>query len=144
MPYRYPVISEARFTSENRDRAIFSAFPIRIKRSRLHRLSTFEPVGIKCGNGLPSTAGVLKDISRSGARITLFQAAELPSSVEIEFQLLDLGVKAQIRWHRKNDIGVQFEEPINLDQMPLRLSRSSADVVLSYFKSNRAQLKKTG
>jgi len=83
-------------------------------------------------------AGVLKDISCSGARITLSQAAKLPSSIEIEFHLLGLSVQAHIRWRRKNDIGVQFENPVDLEQMPLRLCRSSADVVASYFKSNRA------
>ena len=87
-------------------------------------------------------AGVLKDISHSGARITLSQAAKLPSSIEIEFQLLGVSAQAQIRWHRKNDIGVQFEEPIDLDQMPLRLRRSRTEVVASYFKSNRAGPKK--
>jgi len=142
MGYRYSEISEARLASENRGSAIFSAFPFRLKRSRLERLDSFEPVGIKCGKALPSIAGVVKDISRNGARITLFQAAELPSSIEIEFQLFKLSVQAQIRWHRKNDIGVQFEAPIDLDQMPLRLQRSRADVVLSYFESNRAKSKK--
>ena len=144
MAYRYSVISGARLTSENRGSAIFSTFPFRLKRSRLQRLDAFEPVEIKCGKGLPSTAGVLKDISRNGARITLFQTAELPSSIEIEFQLLGVSVQAQIRWHRKNDIGVQFEEPIDLDQLPLRLQRSRADVVASYFKSKPARPKKTG
>ena len=142
MPCRYPVICEARFTSYNRDSAIFSIFPFRIRRSRLQRLNAFEPVGIKCGIGLPSPAGVVKNISRNGAGITLFQATELPKSIEIEFQLLGLNVQAHIRWRRDNDIGVQFEEPIDLEQMPLQLRRSRADVVASYFKSNRAGPKK--
>jgi len=142
MPYRYSVIGEARLRDRDRGSAIFSAFPFHIKRMRLERLDAFEPVGIKCGKGLPSTAGVVKDISRNGARISLFQAAELPNSIEIEFQLLEFSVKAQIRWHCKNDIGVQFEEPIDLDQMPLRLQRSRAEVVASYFKSNPARPKK--
>ncbi len=137
MPYRYSVVGEARSTSENRGSEILSAFPLRLKRSRLARLDAFEQVEIKCGKGLPSTAGVLKDISRSGARITLFQAAELPSSIEIEIQLLKISVQARIRWRRDNDIGVQFEEPIDLDQMPLKRRRNRADVVASYFKSDR-------
>jgi hypothetical protein len=144
MAYRYSVISEARLTSKNRGRAIFSTLLFRLKRLRLERLDTFEPVGIKCGKGLPSTAGVLKDISRNGARITLFQAAKLPKLVEIEFQLLGLSVQAHIRWHRKNDIGVQFEKPIDLDQTPFRLRRSRTEIVASYFKSNRAGPKKAG
>ena len=127
-----------------RGRAIFSTFPFRSKQLRLERLDAFEPVGIKCGKGLPSTAGVLKDISRYGARITLFQAAKLPKLVEIEFQLLGLGVQAHIRWHRKNDIGVQFEKPIDLDQTPFRLRRSRTEVVASYFKSSHAGSKKVG
>jgi hypothetical protein len=105
-------------------------------------LNTFEPVGIKCGNGVPSVAGVLKDISRIGARISLFQAAKLSNLIEIEFQLLECSVQAQIRWHRNNDIGVQFQEPIDLNQMPLRFHRSRSDVVLSYFKPNHAKSKK--
>ncbi len=117
---------------------IFSTFPFGSKRSRLARLDVFEPVEIKCGKGQPSIAGVLKDISQEGARITLFQPAGLPDFVEIDFQLLTLSVEAHIRWRRNNDIGVRFEEPINLDQMPLRLHRSRADVVASYFKSNRS------
>ena len=139
MPYQYSVIGGARLTSENRGNAIFSTFPFRSKRSRLERLDVFEPVGIKCGKGLPSMAGILKDISQTGARITLSQAAKLPSSIEIEFHLLGLSVQAHIRWHRKNDIGVQFENPVDLEQMPLRLCRSSADVVASYFKSTKAR-----
>ncbi len=138
MPYRYSVIGGARLTSETRGSEIFSAFPFRLKRSRLARLDAFEPVEIKCGKGLPSTAGILKDISRSGARITLCQAAELPSSIEIENHLLEISVQAHIHWRRDNDIGVHFDEPIDLDKMPLRLHRSRADVVASYFKSNRA------
>jgi len=121
-----------------RGRAIFSTFPFRSKQLRLERLDAFEPVGIKCGKGLPSTAGVLKDISRYGARITLLQAAELPSSIEIDFQHLGLSVQAQIHWRDKNDIGVRFEKPIDLDQMPLRPRRSRFEVVSSIFKSNRA------
>ncbi len=136
------LIGEARLTSENRGSEIFSVFPLRLKRSRLARLDAFEPVEIKCGKGLPSTAGILKDLSRSGARITLFQAAELPSSIEIENHLLGISVQAHIRWRRDNDIGVRFEKPIDLDQMPLKHHRSRADVVASYFKSNRAGSKK--
>jgi len=142
MVYRYLEISEARLASENRGSAIFSAFPFRLKRSRLERLDSFEPVGIKCGKGLPSAAGILKDISRNGARISLTQAAKLPSSIEIEFHLLGLSVQAHIRWRRKNDIGVQFDKPIELDQTPFRLRRSRTEVVASYFKSNRAGPKK--
>ena len=138
MAHRYSVISEAWLTSENRDRAIFSTFLFRSKRLRLKRLDTFEPVRIKYGKGLPPTAGILKDISRNGARITLFQAAKLPKLVEIEFQLLGLSVQAHIRWHRKHNIGVQFEKPIDMDQTPFRLRRSRTEVVASYFKSNRA------
>lgn len=102
----------------------------------------FEPVGIKSGKGLPAMAGVLKDMSCSGARITLSQAAKLPSSIEIEFQLLGVSVQALVRWRRNNDIGVKFENPVDLEQMPLRLCRSSADVMLSYFNSNHAGPKK--
>ncbi len=130
--------------SENRGRAIFSAFPFRLKRMRLERLDAFEPVEIKCAKDLPSTAGVLKDISRNGARITLFQAAKLPSSIEINFQLLEISAQARIRWRRDNDIGVQFEEPIDLDQMPIKRHRNRVDVVASYFKSNGAGPKKAG
>ncbi len=117
---------------------IFSTFPFGSKRSRLARLDVFEPVEIKCGKGQPSIAGVLKDISQEGARITLFQPAGLPDFVEIDFQLLTLSVEAHIRWRCNNDIGVRFEEPINLDRMPLRLHRSRVDVVASYFKPKRA------
>ncbi len=141
MAYRYSVIGEARLTSENRGSDIFSTFPFGLKRSRLERLDAFEAVEIECGNGLPSTAGVLKDISQNGARITLLQAAELPRSIEIEFQHLALSVQAHIHWRRKNDIGVRFEKPIDLDPMPLRPRRSRFEVVASYFKSNRAGLK---
>ena len=135
---RYSVIGKARLASENRGCAIFITFPFRSKRLRLKRLDAFEPVGIKYGKGLPSTAGVLKDISRKGARITLFEGAELPPSGEIEFQILGLSVQAQICWHRKNDIGVRFEKPIDMDQTPFRLRRSRTEVVASYFKSSRA------
>ena len=144
MPYRYSVVGEARLESENRGSAIFSVFPFRLKRLRLERLDTFEPVEIKRGKGIPSTAGILKDISQNGARISLVQGTELPNLVEIEFQLLGLIVQAHIRWRRNNEIGVQFEKPIDLDQMPLRFHRSRADVVVSYFESNRAKLKKAG
>ena len=123
---------------ENRGSVIFNSFSFRSKQSRLARLDVFEPVEIKCGKGQPSIAGVLKDISQEGARITLFQPAQLPNLVEIKFQLLALNVQAHIRWRHNNDIGVHFEESINLDQMPLRLHRSRTDVVASYFKSNRA------
>ncbi len=142
MAYRCSVISEARLTSENRGTGIFSTFPFRLNRSRLERLNAFEPVGIKCGKNLPSPAGVIKDISRNGARITLFHAAELPSLIEIEFQLLGISVQAHIRWRRNNDIGVQFEKPIDLERMPLQLRRSRTEVVASYFKSKRAGTKK--
>ena len=136
MPYRYSVVGEARSTSENRGNMIFSAFSFRSKLKRPERLDAFEPVEIKCGKGLPSTAGVLKDISRNGARITLVQAAKLPSSIEIEIQFLAINVQAHIYWRRNNDIGVQFEEPIDLDQMPIKRHRSMADVVASYFNSD--------
>ena len=107
-------MSGARLTSENRGSAIFNAFPFRLKRSRLEkRLIAFHPVGIKCGNGLLTTAGIIKDISRNGAGIWLFLAVELPNSIEIEFQLLELSVQAHIRWRCNDDIGVQFEEPID-------------------------------
>jgi len=135
-------MSKARLMSENRGGAMFKAFPFRIIRPRLQRLDTFEPVGIKCGNGFSSTAGILKDISRNGARISLIEEAELPKLVEIEFQLLGLIVQAHVRWRRKNDMGVQFEKPIDLDQMPLRLRRNRAHVVVSYFESDRAKSKK--
>ncbi len=124
--------------SENGGSVFFRNFPFGSKQSRLARLDVFEPVEIKCGKGQMSIAGVLKDISPEGARITLFQPAGLPDFIEVDFQLLTLSVQAHIRWRHNNDIGVRFEEPINLDQMPLRLHRSRADVVASYFKSNRS------
>ena len=132
-------MSEARLTSKNRDSAILKAFPFRLKRSRLEeRLNAFQPVGIKCGNGLLTASGIIKDISRNGAGIWLFEAFELANSIEIEFQLLEFSVQAQIRWHRNDDIGVQFDEPIDLDQIPLQLHRSGPDVMLSYFELDRA------
>ena len=142
MAYRHPAVSETRLTSENRGSAMFRAFPFRIIQPRLQRLDTFEPVGINCGNGFSTTAGVLKDISRNGARILLAQGTKLPNLVEIEFHLLGLVVQAHIRWHRNNEIGVRFEKPIELNQMHLRFRRNRADVVLSYFESKRAKSKK--
>lgn len=88
------------------------------KTNRKPRISAFEVVEIKNGNGLPSSIGVVKNISENGARITIFEADRLPARFEMWLPSAGLGASARIRWRWKNDIGVRFRKPINLDPMP--------------------------
>jgi len=55
--------------------------------------------------------GVIKDISSSGARIRVYDAASLAPHVRLSAQAIGSDVAATIRWRRKSEIGVKFDAP---------------------------------
>ncbi len=85
---------------------------------RKQRITAFEVVEIKDKNGAPSGIGVVKNISEYGARITIFEAEQLPAKFELWLPGARLGAHARIRWRLGNDIGVHFRKPIYLDLLP--------------------------
>ena len=86
-------------------------------KSRETRIDAFDVVDIKECDDFPSSIGVIKNISRRGARITVFNAHHLPNNFEIWFSGSGTGARAKIRWRDKNDVGVRFRKPIDPDTL---------------------------
>jgi hypothetical protein len=76
------------------------------------RLPSFGRAQILDIEGRPVQQCLIKEISRTGANIIPDDPKTLPDVFEIWIPHLDLTLRAQIRWRKKNRAGLEFDESI--------------------------------
>ena len=76
------------------------------------RLPSYGRVEILDIEGRPVQQCVIKEISRTGARIIPDDTKTLPEVCEIWIPHLDLTLRAHVRWCKKNMAGLEFDKPI--------------------------------
>jgi hypothetical protein len=74
-------------------------------------------------NGLSTLSCIVKDLSGTGARISVSDGIALPETFRIHLPKPDRWVQATIRWRRDGYIGVHFDEP----ESPHESDQSDAD-----------------
>jgi hypothetical protein len=82
------------------------------KEREANRVYGLEAVEIKCRARSQKIIGVIKDISSSGARIQVYDAAGLARKITLSSPSIGEGVPARIRWRRSTEIGVHFDTPL--------------------------------
>lgn len=80
-----------------------------------HRKETRQRVFLKgrivFNNGSSSFDCLVRDMSSSGARLVMSDAATLPEAFDLYIPQKDRTYRATLRWWREDGIGVTFEEP---------------------------------
>ncbi len=77
-----------------------------------NRVYGSQAVEIETRGSSRKRIGVIKDISSSGARIRIHDAASLTPNIRLSSPSIGEGVKATIRWRRNTEIGVLFDSPL--------------------------------
>ncbi|ACL57754.1 PilZ domain-containing protein [Methylobacterium nodulans] len=73
------------------------------------RLRTFLKGRIVFNNGNASMDCLVRDLSATGARLTLSQTAVLPDAFDLLIPAKDKLYKATLRWRRSDSVGVAFQ-----------------------------------
>ncbi|WP_342107553.1 PilZ domain-containing protein [Methylobacterium sp. SI9] len=80
-----------------------------------HRRETRQRVFLKgrivFNNGSSSFDCLVRDMSSSGARLVMSDAATLPEAFDLYIPQKDRTYRATLRWRREDGIGVIFEDP---------------------------------
>ena len=76
------------------------------------RIYGSEVVEIETRGHRRKRVGVIKDISASGARIRIHDAASLARRIKLSSPSIGDGVGARIRWRRGSEVGVRFDNPL--------------------------------
>lgn len=80
-----------------------------------HRRETRQRVFLKgrivFNNGSSSFDCLVRDMSSSGARLVMSDAATLPEAFDLYIPQKDRTYRATLRWRRTDGIGVIFEDP---------------------------------
>ncbi|MFE1600957.1 PilZ domain-containing protein [Methylobacterium sp. ID0610] len=79
------------------------------------RLRTFLKGRIVYNNGNASMDCLIRDLSATGARLTLSQTAVLPEVFDLHIPAKDKLYRATLRWRRSDGVGVLFQE----DRVPV-------------------------
>ena len=99
---------------------------------RERRFPTYSDVEIMSESGEFRAACILRDISRFGGFLRIPSSLELPERIAVWIPKLDKVIAATIVWRNLGEIGVRFDEEIELsDFVDKRQSR--AEIVASYF-----------
>jgi hypothetical protein len=87
-----------------------------------HRRETRQRVFLKgrivFNNGSSSFDCLVRDMSSSGARLVMSDAATLPEVFDLYIPQKDRTYRATLRWRREDGIGVTFEEPARVAAPP--------------------------
>ncbi len=75
-------------------------------------MPNYGTVEISDIEGRPVRHCLIKDVSRTGANITLDDPKALPEVCEIWIPHLKLSAKAHVRWRKKKRVGLEFDKPI--------------------------------
>jgi hypothetical protein len=82
------------------------------KKRDLGRVYGSEIVEIETRGSSRKRTGVTRDISSSGARIRIHDAASLARKIKLSSPAIGEGVAARILWRRGTEIGVRFDRPL--------------------------------
>jgi hypothetical protein len=77
-----------------------------------NRVYGSEVVEIETRGHSRKRIGVTRDVSSSGARIRIHDAASLARKIKLSSPAIGEGVAARIRWRRGTEIGVRFDRPL--------------------------------
>lgn len=78
-----------------------------------HRVYGSEVVEIENRGHSRKRIGVIKNVSASGARIRIHDAASLARRINLSSPSIGAGVGARIRWRRGSEVGVRFDNPLS-------------------------------
>jgi hypothetical protein len=92
-----------------------------------HRSRTFLKADIDINGGLSSLSCIVKDMSETGARITLSDGVVLPEHFRIRLPKPDRWVPASVRWRRGDFVGIHFEGGHEVVIAPGDAAQSDAD-----------------
>lgn len=82
------------------------------KERDVNRVYGSEAVEIETTGHSRKRIGVIKDISSSGARIRIHDAASLACRIKLSSPSIGEGVEAIILWRRDAEVGVRFDNPL--------------------------------
>jgi hypothetical protein len=106
---------------------------------RAQRSRTFLKAEIDVSGGLSTLSCIIKDLSDTGARISVSEGIVLPETFRIHLPKPDRWVHATVRWRRAEYIGVHFEgEPLSRGQEP---EQSDADRI-RHLEAENARLRR--
>lgn len=108
-----------------------------LRKSRAPRFGAYEAAEIDLGAQTPARCAVVKDISSHGARLYLENAELLPERVRVSIHSWKLTADAEIRWRKGGNIGVRFEQAIDLNALPQRVRNDRRVVVANQFRRDR-------
>jgi hypothetical protein len=66
------------------------------------------PAGLDFGDGRPPRACVLSDISKTGARIRVDNAADMPEQVTLLLSRNGVMRRCRVAWTEGQDVGLEF------------------------------------
>jgi len=80
------------------------------------RIGTFETARIRSRRDQFARECVVTDMSRSGARIGVVGAADVPDEVELFVSRLNFWRRARVVWRRQSSCGIEFHAGSDLAQ----------------------------
>jgi hypothetical protein len=105
------------------------------KHDRNHeRYPAFVYVEISALNGAPLAAATVHELSVSGAQIKLQSDQALPQRVHLWFPRHSTNVDATIRWSKDRNIGVQFDELVDIPTTSASSRKNRIDVVTAHLE----------
>lgn len=89
----------------------FVSPPVKRNARTAERQPTFKIAFVRYAGCKGEVACLVRDMSQSGARISLNEAIGLPEEVRLFIPQLTLKLDAEVRWQRGGDVGLEFKKP---------------------------------
>ncbi len=99
---------------------MFKRLPFRKEKNRMPRRPAYEAIEIENQPGMPPYAGILKDISPTGAHLHVFDAQSLPRTLVLHIPVLDHSrrMRSQMAQGQPDWCGVQHADRSGADAEP--------------------------
>ena len=104
---------------------------------REERYPTFEAVEIMTKEGSLIGKATLRDISKSGAFMQTNVMLSYPERIKMRMPRLSQTVDASVEWRTPDEIGIRFEEDVDLATFAMRFEKRE-ERITKYLKPMRS------